>query len=347
MIKVTLFFSYGVSVKNWHESGFLSRELSYYHDLINNNDILIEFLTYGDETDHDFMDIASNIKIIPIYSKIKKPNTKLGLFISSLLIPFHFRKDLASSDFFKTNQIWGSWVAVIAKIFLRKPLLIRAGYDLYKNSIIGEKNGLKLFFIWLISKISYKSANHIWVPTDEISEFVIKEHKITSDKITVFPNWIDVNLFRVTDAHYLYKNKILYIGRLSNEKNIPLLVNALCKTNIALDIIGDGEEKNNIISLANKRLVDINFLGRVPNENLPNLINRYPIIVLCSNYEGSPKVLLEAMSCGKAVIGTNKPGINNVIIHNVNGVLCESDVSSLSSAITGLIKDEKAIQIRK
>ena len=55
-------------------------------------------------------------------------------------------------------------------------------------------------------------------------------------------------------------------------------------------------------------------------------------------------VLLDAMSCGKAVIGTNKPGINNVIIHNVNGVLCESDVSSLSSAITGLIKDEKAIQ---
>tara|TARA_B100000575_G_C23143738_1_gene666806 strand:- start:8623 stop:9768 length:1146 start_codon:yes stop_codon:yes gene_type:complete len=352
MIKVTLFFSYGVSIKVWHESGFLSRELSYYKDLIDQRNIEIQFLTYGDETDLDFDEVPDGINITPIYNKIKKPKTRLGYFINSLIFPIYFQDELSSSDLFKTNQIWGSWSAVIAKFYYKIPLFVRVGYDLDKNSIVGEKSLYKRLFIKLISRMAYRVANDIWVPTQEISEFIQRRHKLSKNNITIFPNWIDTDLFNSIENIKPFNNRLLYIGRLSKEKNVTLLVRSLHKTGIGLDIVGNGEEKNDIKTLAKDLNISINFLGRVENKELPSLINHYTVLVLCSHYEGSPKVLLEAMSCKRAVIGTNKPGIKNIIINQINGLICESNPSSLASCIIELIEDKEktkklGIQARK
>ena len=56
--------------------------------------------------------------------------------------------------------------------------------------------------------------------------------------------------------------------------------------------------------------------------------------------EGNPKVLLEAMSCGIACIGSNIRGINNIIKHKENGFLCETDSISIRDAIVELYNDE-------
>jgi len=338
MTKLTLVFSYGVSLKTWHISGFIDREISYYEALAAQG-VEVQFLTYGDFSDYTVPGIPSDIKIIPIYEKRRIPRSKSLMFLDSLLIPFRFRGELASSDIVKSNQIWGSWVAVIAKFIYKKPLLIRAGYDLYKNALLGEKNKLKLLFIWIISRLAYRSADHILLPTTEISEFVQLKHKIKPTNMTIYPNWIDTRLFKRKHVSDCKPNSVLYIGRLSAEKNITLLINALARTNLSLDIIGDGELKASLCSEALELSVRVRFLGRMPNVSLPNVINEYPIIVLCSNFEGSPKTLLESMACGKAVIGTNQPGINNVITHDENGLLCESNVSDLHEAILNLHQD--------
>lgn len=338
MTRLTLIFSYGVSLKTWNESGFLSREVSYYEDLVAKG-ILVQFLTYGDSSDHDVPGIPNNIEIIPIYEKRQRPKSKILAFLDSLLVPTRFKDELGSSDILKSNQIWGSWVAVVAKFVHKKPLLIRAGYDLYKNALLGEKNKLKLLFIWLISRLAYRSADHVWLPTKEISEFVISKHCIKPVNVTIYPNWVDTELFSSIDASVAYPNRVLYIGRLSAEKNVSLLLNALAQTDVSLDIVGDGELKDSLHMEALQLSVEVRFLGRIPNSSLPEAINKYPIVVLCSNFEGSPKTLLESMSCGKAVIGTNSPGINNVISHNENGLLCDSNAIELRAAILELCQD--------
>ena len=86
--------------------------------------------------------------------------------------------------------------------------------------------------------------------------------------------------------------------------------------------------------------LDIQFLGRLPNHRLPALYRSHPVYVICSKYEGNPKTLLEAMSCGCAVIGTNVPGIREVIEHEKSGLLVEESVDSLRSAILRLMDDE-------
>lgn len=336
MPSVTLFFSYGVSLKTWDESGFLSREYSYYKDL-QEGGVDVQFITYGDKSDFEFSAALGGIKIIPIYDTMRKSKYKLFNLLNSLTIPFVFKRHLESSDILKTNQIWGSWVGVVAKLWYGKPLFIRAGYDLYMNALVGEKNRLKIWFIYAISKLAYKNADFIWLPTSEISEFVVSTHKIQHSRIVVFPNWIDTDLFYLGSFENTYSNKILYIGRLSPEKNISLLINALSETDIKIDIVGDGELRSELNSEAQRLGVEAQFLGRIPNYDLPELINKYPIVVLCSNFEGSPKTLLESMACGRAVVGTNKPGISNVITNNFDGVLCESEPEELKSALIDLM----------
>ena len=338
MIKLTLIFSYGVSLKTWHISGFIDREISYYETLAAKG-VEVQFLTYGDSSDYTVPDVPSTIKIIPIYEKRRKPRSKSFMFLDSLLVPFRFKDELASSDIVKSNQIWGAWAAIITKFIYQKPLLIRAGYDLYKNALLAERNKLKLLFIWYISRLAYRCADHIMIPTEEISDFVQLKHKITSLNMSIYPNWIDTELFSIINVSEFHPDRVLYIGRLSAEKNVSLLINALAQTGISLDIIGAGELMKSLEIEALELSVNIKFLGRMANSLLPKVINKYPIVVLCSNFEGSPKTLLESMSCGKAVIGTNQPGINNVISHDENGLLCESTIPDLRAAILSLHKD--------
>ena len=58
-------------------------------------------------------------------------------------------------------------------------------------------------------------------------------------------------------------------------------------------------------------------------------------------FEGSPKTLLEAMSVGLPCIGTNVPGISNVIAHRQNGYLCETDSASIKKAVEEVLEDKE------
>ena len=93
MTSVTVFFTYGVFIKTWHESGFLSREISYYQAL-QEKGIEIQFLTYGDESDYEFNDILGDIKIVPVYMTLRKSRYKIVSFLRSLCIPIIFKKQI-------------------------------------------------------------------------------------------------------------------------------------------------------------------------------------------------------------------------------------------------------------
>ena len=114
------------------------------------------------------------------------------------------------------------------------------------------------------------------------------------------------------------------MGRLEPEKNLFNLIEALSPTNLTLDIYGSGELQEPLQRKAKKLNVPINFMGVVPNQELPDFLNRYRYYILPSLHEGMPKSLLEAMACGLICIGTDVNGINEVIEDNVNGLLAQT-----------------------
>ena len=98
-------------------------------------------------------------------------NLRLFRFLQSFFIFFKIKKYLNDFDIIKTNQIWGSWVLLYPKIFLKKKILIRGGYEPFKNSI-NNSNYLINFVFLINSLIAYLLANKIIVTTKEIKNFI-------------------------------------------------------------------------------------------------------------------------------------------------------------------------------
>jgi len=134
-------------------------------------------------------------------------------------------------------------------------------------------------------------------------------------------------------------SRILFVGRLNDQKHVSLLIRALQGTGYGLDIVGDGDLREKLEQEAQQKSVDVHFLGRAPNHLLPEIYNAYPIYVLCSKYEGNPKTLLEAMASGCAVIGTNVQGIRGVIRHEDSGLITDDNPDALRGAIQRLFSD--------
>ena len=176
--------------------------------------------------------------------------------------------------------------------------------------------------------------------------FIIEHFKINSKKIYVLPNFIDISLFRPIPT----KKKeqfILFIGRLKEEKNLANLIESFkYLENYFLDIIGKGTQKPILKALIEKLGLQsrIRFLGSFPNSDIPKILNQYNLFILPSLWEGNPKVLLEAISCGITCIGSKTPGIREIITHEKNGYLCNLDSKSIADAIERVNED---IELRK
>ena len=157
-MKVILFFTYGISLNDWKESGLLNREIQLYKQLHEKYNIEFAFLTYGDSQDLDTINLPF-IKIFPIYKYFKKSKNKYINLFKSITIPFKISKELKEFDIFKTNQLLGSWVAIISKIKFKKPLVIRTGYDLITFSKRDNKSKFKQYLYYLLTKNSLKYSD--------------------------------------------------------------------------------------------------------------------------------------------------------------------------------------------
>ena len=153
------------------------------------------------------------------------------------------------------------------------------------------------------------------------------------NKITVVPNYIDITKFHPIVSKK-YADRLIFVGRLNKQKNLFGLIDAVSKANVVLDIFGDGELKEKLKLYAIKNGVTVNFMGIVPNSELPQTLNHYRYFIIPSFYEGMPKALLEAMACGLVCIGTDVLGINEVIDDNINGFLSKGiDAMSIYDSI--------------
>lgn len=147
--------------------------------------------------------------------------------------------------------------------------------------------------------------------------------------------------------NYDGKNYILYFGRLSNEKGIYTLLNAM-KTlpNLKLKIVGDGPEHNSYLNyVVENSICNVKFLGPKWDKELEPIIKDCKFVVVPSEwYEPSPYVVLQAFSYGKPVVASNRGGLNDLIIHNENGLFFKAgDSNSLTEKIKFMLQDKNIV----
>ena len=328
---LALFFTTGVSLKLWHEIGMIGREVAIYNKL-SKYFKHIYFLTYGGQEDLRFKDyLADNITIVP---KKYIPNSLLYSFI----LPFIHYRILKKVDILKTNQMLGSWSAVLAKLIYRKKLVARTGYMLSTHFMKRNPKSRKRWAMKSIEMLAYKSADGIITTSQTNFEYVKRNYNPAGIHVLI-PNYVETNKFK---PMHITKKKgsICFIGRLTEQKNLFALLTALKDLPYTINLIGSGEQAEQLEEFANKNDINANFLGNIPNHELPRILNEHELFILPSLWEGMPKTLLEAMACGLPAIGTKIDGTKEVIEHGKNGILCDTDSKSIREAIISVMEEE-------
>ena len=85
-MRITLFFTYDISLKTWAETGLLQREIRLYQEL-QKLGIVVQFLTYGGQSDRQWEPELGGIKLIPVYEYLPRPNSKILRLLQSFSFP--------------------------------------------------------------------------------------------------------------------------------------------------------------------------------------------------------------------------------------------------------------------
>ena len=110
------------------------------------------------------------------------------------------------------------------------------------------------------------------------------------------------------------KKVVAFVGRFEPVKNVTLLpdiyqgIKAKYGQELTFWAIGDGIQLDQTRQLMRAKGIDCHFTGKVPPEEIPDLLNCVDLLVLPSSLEGLPLVVIEALSCGAHVVATNVIG---------------------------------------
>lgn len=165
----------------------------------------------------------------------------------------------------------------------------------------------------------------------------------------VIPNPLD-DLF-LNSVKKEYHNdickKFVMVGRLVNQKNYKLAIDAIskihsCNLDVTLDIFGEGDMKCMLQEYIYNNKLDgvINLRGW--SENILYELIKYDAYLLTSDFEGQPNSLMEAMALGLPCISTSCRTGPKDLISNENGILIDTNnIDQLISSINNFINMDK------
>jgi len=209
---------------------------------------------------------------------------------------------------------------------------------------------------WLRSVYSRDAL--IITPTNRIRD-VMMGYGIEKE-YAVIPTGVDERIFRPRKAEgQRYREELerrhpsmrsstllLCVGRISQEKNLELLAEAMKKMlarnpRIHLLMVGDGPKRAELHHVFHKRgLKDaVTWAGLMPREELPMAYSAADLFVFPSVTETQGLVTIEAMLCGAPVVGVNEMGTAEIMEGDRGGLLAENDAEDFADKILALVED--------
>jgi len=205
------------------------------------------------------------------------------------------------------------------------------------------------------ARLLRQSCDRVICVSQSVRDHHARLSKLPDDAYSVIPWGVDVEKFRRDDASrrrlrsqwQLAEDDVLlaFVGRLEFYKGIDTLLAALdslaaAGTPVRAVIAGDGPQRPAV-----ERFIAqspggkfVRMLGMV--SDVPAVLSAADIYAMPSLWEGWPLALGEAMSASLPAIGTNVPGIRDLIISEQTGLIIDSkDTDALASAIRRLVED--------
>jgi glycosyltransferase involved in cell wall biosynthesis len=162
------------------------------------------------------------------------------------------------------------------------------------------------------------------------------------EKLRVVHCGVDPNLYEVR-KHEGGGNRLLFVGRLTAAKGLPVLLEAVAKLKgVMLDIAGDGPDRKMLEKRAQALNIStsVKFLGYQSQQEVRESLKVADAFVMSSFAEGVPVVLMEAMAAGVPVVATQIAGIPELVCDGQSGLLVPpGDAPAIEHAIGRLLED--------
>lgn len=242
-------------------------------------------------------------------------------------------------------------VAVLAGKYTKKPVYVTShGSDMF---CLYKKHK----FMRPVIKYILKNADKVLVVSEALKKAVLDVNiKGMENKIDINWNVVDIKRFKPQKDNKFKKELeipddlpvLMFVGNLISRKKVKYLLKAkkLLKNPCALVVVGDGPLCSDLKETANDlEINNVYFTGA--RYDIEDIIPSADILVLPSVSESFGLVLIEALACGVAVIGSNVDGIKEIITPEV-GLLAEPKNSKhLAEKIDELLSDEERLKSMK
>ncbi|MBT9607949.1 glycosyltransferase [Microbacterium sp.] len=194
---------------------------------------------------------------------------------------------------------------------------------------------------WADAKRTFALTRAVTTPTRRAADFL----ESTIDVHGVIPISCGIDRSNYTpDFEPRDANRILFVGRLTTEKGIDVILRALARLDPALDttfdIVGGGDQRRNLEQLAEQLGVSdrVTFHGHASEEDLRALYTRASVFAIASIAELQSIATMEAMASGLPVVAADAVALPHLVHDGENGYLFEpGNVDQLTARLTDVL----------
>lgn len=239
--------------------------------------------------------------------------------------------------------------------------LRRIPYVFHFHLEVEPTGSLGFLFIWYKKHVLpriMRDARHVVALSEEQEQMIENRYGVMHSRISFLPNGVSNTYLKEGQKSRVVHEplRLLFVGRLSVQKRADRIVQAmpLLKVSAHLTVVGDGEEREHLEALAEHlELKNITFTGALSGEDLVAAYREADLLVLPSDREGMPLVMLEAMATGLPVIGSDVQGIREhlagvgVLVANPSPAAFAASINQLCTSLELMYPKLSAASVKK
>ncbi|MEZ3162176.1 glycosyltransferase [Microbacterium sp. BWT-B31] len=211
-------------------------------------------------------------------------------------------------------------------------------------------NKIVIKLAWDDAKRTFDLTRAVTTPTRKAADFL----EATIDIQGVIPISCGIDASNYTaDLTPRDANRLVFVGRLTTEKQIDVVLKAIAALDptlgVTFDIVGNGDQRRNLEQLTAKLgLADrVTFHGHTSDEELRSLLTRASAFVIASIAELQSIATMEAMASGLPIIAADAVALPHLVHDGENGYLFEpGDVEGLAAMIDRVLRQTPEERLR-
>ena len=297
----------------------------------------IDVRSFGDQ---DVKDGNLAVKGYPSNNPVfDKSDSKIKAVLQTLATCVEMNADPVDADIVHCHTWYAHFAGIVAKLCYGIPLVITTHSLEPLRPWKREQLGLGYDASSWIEKTALEMADALIAVSEETKEDVLKHFNVDENKVKVIYNGINLQQYTVTtntstlDAYGVDKTKpyVLFVGRITRQKGIIHLVNAIkyidADTQIVLcagapDTAEIGKEMEDAVNEVKKTRNNVVWIDKmVTKEEIIQLYSHADVFCCPSIYEPFGIINIEAMACNTAVVASAVGGIKEVVVHGETGLL--------------------------